>query len=99
LSYRVRIVRSAERAITKLPTAVQGSILERLDELAADPHPEDARKVRALPPRFKVYRVTVAKDYRIVYQVKSSALEVLVVRVGDRKDVYKRIGDIRRLLQ
>jgi len=78
---------------------VQGSILERLDELAADPHPEDARKVRALPPRFKVYRVTVAKDYRIVYQVKSSALEVLVVRVGDRKDVYKRIGDIRRLLQ
>lgn len=81
---------------------MQGSILERLDELAADPHPEDARKVRALPPRFKaleVYRVTVAKDYRIVYQVKSSALEVLVVRVGDRKDVYKRIGDIRRLLQ
>ncbi|HPV86832.1 MAG TPA: type II toxin-antitoxin system RelE/ParE family toxin, partial [Caldisericia bacterium] len=30
-------------------------------------------------------------DYRIIYQVQKKVLLVLVVRVGDRKDIYKNI--------
>lgn len=31
-------------------------------------------------------------DYRIIYQVQKKVLLVLVVRVGDRKEIYKNLG-------
>ena len=41
----------------------------------------------------KLYRVYVGpgKDYRAIYQIRDEVLVVLVVRVGDRKDVYRRL--------
>ncbi len=41
----------------------------------------------------KLYRVYVgpAKNYRVIYQIRDEVLLVLVVRVGDRKEVYRRI--------
>jgi len=40
----------------------------------------------------KLYRVYVGpgKNYRAVYQIRDEILLVLVVRVGDRKEVYRR---------
>jgi mRNA interferase RelE/StbE len=37
-----------------------------------------------------LYRVRES-DYRIIYQVRDATLLVLVVRVGYRKDVYRKI--------
>jgi mRNA-degrading endonuclease RelE of RelBE toxin-antitoxin system len=31
------------------------------------------------------------KDYRVIYQIRDEVLLVLVVRVGDRKEVYRRV--------
>lgn len=41
----------------------------------------------------KLYRVYVGpgKNYRVIYQIWDEILLVLVVRVGDRKEVYRRI--------
>ena len=41
----------------------------------------------------KLYRVYVGpgKNYRAIYQIRDEALLVLVVRVGERKDVYRRV--------
>jgi len=98
LSYRVRIVPSVERAVAKLPAAVQDGILARLEELATDPRPADARKIAALPPQFTVYRIRIG-DYRLLYQVKEAELEVLVVRAAHRRDVYRHIERLRGLLE
>ena len=39
------------------------------------------------------YRVYVGpgKNYRAVYQIQDEVLLVLVVKVGNRKDVYRRL--------
>jgi len=36
-----------------------------------------------------LYRIRVG-DYRIVYQVKDTALIVLVLSIGHRRDIYRR---------
>jgi mRNA interferase RelE/StbE len=33
-------------------------------------------------------------DYRIIYRVKGGELVVLVVAVGHRREVYKRLGEL-----
>lgn len=46
-----------------------------------------------LETREKLYRIYVGlgKNYRVVYQIRDEVLLVLVVKVGDRKDVYRRL--------
>ena len=41
----------------------------------------------------KLYRVYIGpgKNYRVIYQIQDEVLLVLVVRVGNRKEVYRRV--------
>jgi len=96
--YEIRIAPAAERAIGKLSAAVQAAILDKLEELAKDPRPANCEKVRELA-QSGVFRVRVGKDYRILYQVKDQAAWILVLKVGDRKEVYERLADLKRLLK
>jgi mRNA interferase RelE/StbE len=98
LAHEVRIAPAAERAIGKLPAKIQGPVLEVLDDLAEHPRPAGSRKVRGLPRQFEVYRVVVAKDYRVIYQIRGEVAQILVLKVGDRKEVYRRVEDLKRLL-
>lgn len=36
-----------------------------------------------------LYRIRVG-DYRIVYQIQDNKLIVLVVKIGERKEIYKK---------
>ena len=93
MAYEVRIAPAAERAIRKLLARTQVAILDRLDQLADEPRPPDCEKVKALA-QYDVFRVKVEKDYRILYQVKDDVAWVLVVKIADRKEVYRRLDDM-----
>jgi mRNA-degrading endonuclease RelE of RelBE toxin-antitoxin system len=102
LAYEVRIAPAANRAIGKLPVATQDAVLALLEELADNPRPRDAEKIKALPTHYKVYRVpldTVDSSFRVIYQVKDSETWILVLKVADRKEVYERVSDLKRLLR
>jgi mRNA interferase RelE/StbE len=47
--------------------------------------------VEKMETKEKLYRVYVGpgKNYRVIYQIRDEVLLVLVVRVGDRKEVYR----------
>ncbi len=53
--------------------------------LADEPRPNDSEK---LADQIDRYRVRVGR-YRVVYSISDDELVVLVVRVADRKDVYR----------
>jgi mRNA-degrading endonuclease RelE of RelBE toxin-antitoxin system len=42
----------------------------------------------------KLYRIYVGpgKNYRAICQIRDKALLILVVKVGDRKEVYRRVN-------
>ena len=84
--YTVVLSTRAKREMRKLEKDVQQKITMALDLLADEPRPP---KAVAMRNEKGVYRVRLG-NYRIVYEVIDNELIVWVIRVADRKDVYKR---------
>jgi mRNA interferase RelE/StbE len=61
--------------------------LLRLEE---NPRPAGLERLHAKEKLYRIY-VGPGKNYRVIYQIADEELRVLVVRVGDRKEVYRRI--------
>lgn len=86
MAYTVEIAPAAKRQIRALPKAAQARVVERLRALAEEPRPRGAKKLQGEAGDF--YRVRVG-DYRVVYSVDGKKLEVLVVKVAHRREVYR----------
>lgn len=86
MAYEVIVQPSAARELRKLPKEVQRRIGKKIDELAENPRPPDAK---ALAGGQGFLRVR-AGEYRIVYTVRDRALIVLVVWIGHRRDIYRK---------
>lgn len=89
MKYAFRFTAAAQRQLRAIdrPTAMR--ILAALTALGDDPYREDA-DVKKLTGPSGLYRLRVG-SYRIAYQVLDGELVVLVVKVGDRRDVYRNI--------
>lgn len=90
MAWRIEFERAAERELERLPLQVTRRVLRFLRERIApleDPRlVGEALKGDRLGGLWK-YRVG---DYRIVAAIEDHLLRIVVVRVGDRKDVYRR---------
>ena len=84
--YRVEIARRALKVLSSLPRLEQQRIRAAIDLLAEQPRPPGCVRMVGEP---NAYRVRVG-DYRIVYEVFDDRLVIQVVRVGHRRDVYRR---------
>lgn len=84
--YTVDIARRAVKSLARLPRAEQQRVRAAIDLLADEPRPPGCI---ALIGEQSVYRVRVG-DYRIVYEVVDARLVVQVIRIGHRRDVYRR---------
>ena len=90
MPYTVRISKRAERELRKIDRRDQVKIAARIDQLASDPRPADVKK---LATGEDLYRVR-AGDYRILYRIEDEELLVLVVRIGPRGEVYRRLKSL-----
>ena len=86
MSYQVEIARRAAKALARLPRKEQQRVRLAIDLLAETPRPPGCV---AFAGEARAYRVRVG-DYRIVYEVFDDRLVVQVVRIGHRRDVYRR---------
>ena len=85
--YVVEVSPAAGRQIRKLDRNTQERVLARIEKLQEDPRPREASKLQS--PE-ELYRIRVG-DYRIVYHVEDDRLLVLIVKVGNRKEVYRNL--------
>jgi mRNA interferase RelE/StbE len=83
--YRIEFTPSARRQLKKLPLDVIKKIARAIDGLQTNPYPDGVRK---LVNENNLYRMRVG-DYRIVYQVKSNTLIIVIVRVRHRKYAFR----------
>jgi mRNA interferase RelE/StbE len=74
------------RELRRVPEPYHERILVALRALEVDPRPSGCKK---LIGGHGLYRIRVG-PYRVVYEVTDKIKLVLVQRVADRKDVYKR---------
>ena len=85
-SYKLFIKPSAAKEIAAIPTKKdRRRVVEKIRSLADEPRPAGCRKLSGA----ERYRLRVGR-YRILYAIEDDRLVVTVVKVGDRKDVYRR---------
>jgi mRNA interferase RelE/StbE len=87
VSYRIEWKQSARKELRKVVKAAIPKILEAAAALAENPHPTGSKKLRGSE---YTYRIRVG-DYRVVYSVYSKVLVIEIVKVGHRKDIYRRL--------
>jgi mRNA interferase RelE/StbE len=85
VSFSVKIKASAAKSLGGLPRVERERLATAIDRLADEPHAGGALK-----GEFSGLRRLRVGRYRIVYEVLDRELTVLVVRIGHRRDVYRR---------
>jgi mRNA interferase RelE/StbE len=83
-SYRIAIKPSAAKEIENLQKADRTRVVARIQSLAGDPRPMGCEKLSG-QDRYRLRQ----GSFRILYEVHDDQVVVVVVKVGDRKEVYR----------
>ena len=84
--YKVFIKASAGKELERLGTKSHRTrVVERIQALADDPRPRGCEKLVGYADRFRIRQ----GNYRVVYHVDDLRHEVMIFKIGDRKDVYR----------
>ena len=85
MTYDIQFTNAANKQFKKLSKVVQRQIKPVIDTLANNPRPHGYIELHG---KLKgLYRVR-SGDYRIIYTVSDQTLLVLVLKIGDRNDIY-----------
>jgi len=85
--YKLAFKQSVAKDLRPIPNKDVAHLLQRMQALQANPRPAGSEKLSG-QQRYRIRQGV----YRIIYEVEDDVLVVTVVKVGHRKDVYKRSG-------
>ena len=85
-NYRLLIKPSASKEIEGSPKKDRLGIIKRIQALSSDPRPPGCEKLSGHDDKYRVRQGA----YRIVYSVSDIELVVCVVKVGHRREVYRK---------
>ncbi|MEU3265271.1 type II toxin-antitoxin system RelE family toxin [Streptomyces bacillaris] len=89
MKYAFRFTAAAQRQLRAIDRPAAMRILAALTALGDDPYREDA-DIKKLTGPSGLYRLRVG-SYRVAYRVEGGELIILVVKVGNRRDVYRSL--------
>lgn len=81
--FRIIWDRKAFQSLDKLETIIARRIAKKVGELSESPFSRDVIRIKGE----KAFRLRVG-DYRIVFEIEGESISVL--KVGHRKNIYKR---------
>lgn len=88
MKYKITLIESAALSLSRFSPSVKSRIREGLDLLSLDPHCGQPLK-NELEGLWR-YRVAT---YRIVYRIHSHQIEVVVIAIGPRSNIYNNLCD------
>ena len=83
-SYKLLIKPSAVKELEAVPAKDRRKVAAKIQALAADPRPHGSEKLSGQ----ERYRLRQG-DYRVVYAIDDDEGTVLVVKIGNRRDIYR----------
>lgn len=83
-NYNLFIKPSAAKELEGLPLKDRRRIVRKIHALAANPRPPGGEKLTD-QDRYRIRQ----GNYRVVYSIDDQGREVVVVKVGNRRDVYR----------
>lgn len=85
MPYTVEFRPAALRDLRQIPKQILLRIGRKIDSLADNPRPPGIEK---LSGGENSYRIRVG-DYRILYEIRDTALLIIIVRARHRREVYR----------
>jgi mRNA interferase RelE/StbE len=82
--YSLKFRDSVAKDLRAIPKKDVARILRRFDQLAEDPRCHGAEKLTE-QDRYRIRQ----GNYRIIYEIHDNILIVVVVQVGNRREVYR----------
>jgi len=82
--YKVSLKKSAEKELRAVPSRDIEKIVEKLKGLAHQPRPHGCEKLEGQ----ERYRLRQG-DWRMIYSIDDGEKTVLVVKIGNRREVYR----------
>jgi mRNA interferase RelE/StbE len=89
LPYHILYTREAKKNIEKLDPSIKKIIRKAIESLAINP-------VKGKPLAYDLAGLHSLRtsDYRIIYRIREKKLLIIVVAVGHRKEIYKKIEEL-----
>ncbi len=91
MTWTVRYTETAAKAIEKLDPQVKTRVRAAIDALREDPH-----RGKPLQLTLKGLYSWRTGDWRIVYRIAARRIEILIITVGHRREVYDRVRSLLR---
>ena len=86
-NYKVLIKKSAAKELEGIPGKKDRQrLVERIRGLAGDPRPMGAERLSGVRDKYRIRQ----GNYRVLYEIEDDVLTVYVVKIADRKDVYRK---------
>lgn len=87
MKYELTMTKRATKQLSKAPKSMKDAIDAKLNKLAENPYSEEL-DIKKLKGEEEAYRMRV-RNWRVVYKLYNNELKIVVVKAGDRKEVYK----------
>lgn len=88
MSWRVDYTQTAAKAIRKLDPGTRAQVRAAIGRLVENPN-----RGKPLQLTLKGLRSWRTSEWRIVYRASNARLEILIVAVGHRREIYDRLRD------
>ena len=84
MKFQIILPKSVQKELDRLPDDLAGRILARLAGLENNPRPADVKKLKGRA----AWRIRVG-DYRVIYEIHDRVLQIIVITVGHRREIYR----------
>jgi len=87
--YKIEYEKSIKKDLKKLDKSKLIYIKNELEKLASNP--DENPHVKKLQGNNPYYRLRLNFDYRVIFTKNDGILTILVVKIGHRREIYKKI--------
>lgn len=87
-AYRIVVKTSAAKELEAVGSRLdRRRLVARIASLAMDPRPQGCEKLSGQVDLFRVR----SGNYRVIYEIADDVVLVTVIKIGHRKDVYRKL--------
>jgi mRNA interferase RelE/StbE len=90
--FGILYTKEAKRNIEKLDPSVRALVKRAIESLAVSPE-----KGKPLSYDLAGLRSLMTSDYRVIYRIRGGELVIIVIAVGHRREIYKKLRELLRL--
>ena len=82
--YEISVKKSAIKELENIPKKELQKLVKKIQALSEEPRPQGSQKLS----RKEQYRIRQG-DYRAIYSIDDDNLNVSIIKVGHRKEIYR----------